>query len=71
MIRIKKRKKKDKIKDENELFKELLNKIKKGDNPGNKDILNDLLMMDEFSFKQKRDEYLSQQKILTKKKKKE
>ena len=60
--------KKDKIKDENELFKELLNKIKKGDNPGNKDILNDLLMMDEFSFKQKRDEYLSQQKILTKKK---
>ena len=59
---------KDKFK--NEIFQELLNKFKKRENPENKDqnIINDLLMMDEFSFKQKREEYVSQQKILTKKK---
>ena len=58
------------IKTEQDIIDNLLNTIRKGEDGLNKhtNILNDLLMMDEESFRKKREEYVNEQKILTKKK---
>ena len=58
----------DKIKTKEEIFKSLLNDFKKDDKNKESNLLNDLLMMDEQAFKQKKEEYIFQQKIITKKK---
>ena len=72
----KEKKNDDNLKSEETIFKELLEHFKKGGNISNissknNNILDNLLMMDEQSFKMKRDEYLNKEKILTKKKVKE
>ena len=68
----KKEDKVDQLKSEEDIFKELMSHFKKKDkNIGNKEsnnYLNDLLMMDEQAFRQKKEEYMSEQKIITKKK---
>ena len=51
-----------------DIFNNILINLKKDDNNKDTNILNDLLMMDEQTFKQKKEEYISQQKIITKKK---
>ena len=62
----------DQLKSEEDIFKELMSHFKKKDkNIGNKEsnnFLNDLLMMDEQALRQKKEEYMSEQKIITKKK---
>ena len=67
---------KEKLKSDEEIFKELLSHFKKGgskdNNPStNVNILEDILMMDEEKFRQKREELLAKEKILTMKKIKE
>ena len=64
---------KEKLKSDEEIFKELLSHFKKGgskdNNPStNVNILEDILMMDEEKFRQKREELLAKEKILTMKK---
>ena len=62
---------KEKIRSEEDIFSELMSHFKKDKaDSANKDvnILNDLLMMDEQAFRKKKEEYINEQKILTKKK---
>ena len=62
---------KEKIRSEEEIFTELMNRFKKDkSDPANKEtnILSDLLMMDEQAFRKKKEEYMNEQKILTHKK---
>ena len=71
--KVKKEEDNDKIKSEEDIFKELLTHFKKDSSSGDKqkdstNLLNELLMMDEQSFRSKREEYMNQQKIITKKK---
>ena len=63
----------DKIKSEEDIFKELLTHFKKDSSSLDKqkdttNLLNEILMMDEQSFKNKKEEYMNEQRIITKKK---